>query len=101
MPTSAIRASLLQWGAVDIAQYLQPLEIIKLRRETGVEVDSVDSSSMIWLELNAQIQPFGNPKIRQAMNFAFSQDQALKTVFQNLGSKNPVLTVGSKTGAPV
>ena len=60
VPTSATRASLLQGGAVDIAQYLQPLEIIKLRGEKGVAVDSVDASFMIWLELNAQIEPFGN-----------------------------------------
>jgi peptide/nickel transport system substrate-binding protein len=32
VPTSATRASLLQGGAVDIAQYLQPLEIIKFAR---------------------------------------------------------------------
>jgi peptide/nickel transport system substrate-binding protein len=86
VPTSATRASLLQGGAVDIAQYLQPLEIIKLRSEKGVAVDSVDASFMIWLELNAQIEPFGNAKVRQAMNFAFPQEQVLKTVFQGIAS---------------
>jgi peptide/nickel transport system substrate-binding protein len=86
VPTSATRASLLQGGAVDIAQYLQPLEIIKLRGERGVAVDSVDASFMIWLELNAKIEPFGNPKVRQAMNFAFPQDHVLKTVFQVLAA---------------
>ena len=84
VPTSATRASLLQGGAVDIAQYLQPLEIIKLRGAEGVAVDSVDASFMIWLELNAQIEPFNNAKVRQAMNFAFPQEQVLKTVFQGL-----------------
>ncbi|MGZ3342818.1 MAG: ABC transporter substrate-binding protein, partial [Reyranella sp.] len=84
VPTSATRASLLQGGAVDIAQYLQPLEIMKLRDQKDVAVDSVDSSFMIWLELNAKIEPFGNPKVRQAMNFAFPQEQVLKTVFQGL-----------------
>ena len=86
VPTSAARASLLQGGAVDIAQYLQPLEIIKLRGERGVAVDSVDASFMIWLELNSKIEPFGNPKVRQAMNFAFPQENVLKTVFQGLAS---------------
>ena len=86
VPTSATRASLLQGGAVDIAQYLQPLEIIKLRSQKDVAVDSVDASFMIWLELNAQIEPFGNPKVRQAMNFAFPQEQVLKTVFQALAT---------------
>ena len=86
VPTSATRASLLQGGAVDIAQYLQPLEIIKLRSQKDVAVDSVDASFMIWLELNAQIEPFGNPKVRQAMNCAFPQEQVLKTVFQGLAT---------------
>jgi peptide/nickel transport system substrate-binding protein len=86
VPTSAIRASLLQGGAVDIAQYLQPLEIMALRGAKGVAVDSVDASSMIWLELNARIDPFGDLRVRQAMNFAFPQEQVLRTVFQGLGS---------------
>jgi peptide/nickel transport system substrate-binding protein len=84
VPTSATRASLLQGGAVDIAQYLQPLEIIKLRGQKGVTVDSVASSFMIWLELNSKIAPFDNAKVRQAMNFAFPQEQVLKTVFQGI-----------------
>jgi len=86
VPTSAIRASLLQGGAVDIAQYLQPLELIKLRGDRNVAIDSIDSSSMIWVELNSNIAPFGDQRVRQAMNFAFPREQVLKTVFQGLGS---------------
>jgi peptide/nickel transport system substrate-binding protein len=86
VPTSAARASLLQGGAADIAQFLQPLEIITLRGDKGVAIDSVDASFMIWVELNAKIEPFGDLKVRQAMNFAFPQEQVLKTVFQGLGS---------------
>src|SRR5215510_8327365 len=86
VPTSATRASLLQGGAADIAQYLQPLELIKLRNDKSVAIDSVSSSSMIWLELNAQIEPFGDQRVRQAMNFAFPQEQVLKTVFQGIAS---------------
>ena len=86
VPTSALRASLLQGGAVDIAQFLQPLELIKLRGDRDVAIDSVGSSSMIWAELNADIAPFGDQRVRQAMNFAFPREQVLKTVFQGLGS---------------
>jgi peptide/nickel transport system substrate-binding protein len=86
VPTSAIRASLLQGGAADIAQYLQPLELIKLRSDKSVAIDSVGSSSMIWVELNADIEPFGDQRVRQAMNFAFPQEQVLKTVFQGIAS---------------
>jgi peptide/nickel transport system substrate-binding protein len=41
---------------------------------------------MIWIELNAKIEPFDDPRVRQALNFAFPQEQILETVFQGLGS---------------
>jgi peptide/nickel transport system substrate-binding protein len=87
VPTSAARASLLQGGAVDIAQFLQPLEYITVQKSPGVVVDSVESSSMLWIELNSNMAPFDNVKVRQAMNLAFPRDEVLRTIFQSLASK--------------
>lgn len=86
VPTSAARVQLLQGGAVDIAQYLQPLEIISLQNVQGVAVETVPASFMIWIELNAKIAPFDNVDVRRAMNFAFPQAQVLETVYQGLAS---------------
>jgi peptide/nickel transport system substrate-binding protein len=86
VPTSATRTTLLQGGAIDIAQYLQPLELLNLSKAPNVAIESVDASFMIWLELNAKIAPFDNVKVRQAMNYAFPQAQVLKTVFQGLAT---------------
>ena len=44
VPTSANRVQLLQGGAVDIAQYLQPLEIIQLRSAPNVAVETIPAS---------------------------------------------------------
>lgn len=86
VPQSAARVSLLQGGAVDIAQYLQPLEIITLSKVPGVTVETVAASFMIWIELNAKIKPFDNVDVRRAMNYALPQEQIIKTVFQGLAS---------------
>ena len=86
VPTSANRAQLLQGGAVDIAQYLQPLELVQLANAPGVSVDTIPATFMLWIELNAKIPPFDNIDVRRAMNFAFPQEQVLSTVFQNLAS---------------
>lgn len=86
VPTSAARVQLLQGGAVDIAQYLQPLEIISLQNVPTVAVETVPASFMIWVELNAKIAPFDNVDVRRAMNFAFPQQQVLDTVYQGLAS---------------
>jgi peptide/nickel transport system substrate-binding protein len=86
VPTSAARVQLLRGGAVDIAQYLQPLEIINLQKAPNAAVGTVPASFMIWIELNSKIPPFDNVDVRRAMNFAYPQEQILQTVFQNLAS---------------
>lgn len=86
VPTSASRVQLLQGGAVDIAQYLQPLEIISLKNAPNVAVETVPASFMIWIELNAKIAPFDNVDVRRAMNYAFPQQDVLKAVYQGLAS---------------
>ncbi|MDX6749893.1 ABC transporter substrate-binding protein [Geminicoccaceae bacterium 1502E] len=84
VPTSAARVQLLRGGAVDIAQYLQPLEIISLEGVPNVAVETVPASFMIWIELNAALEPFDKPDVRRALNYAFPQDQVMKAVFQGL-----------------
>lgn len=86
VPTSASRVQLLQGGAVDIAQYLQPLEIISLRNVPSVAVETVPASFMLWIELNAAIEPFDNPDVRRAMNYAFPQQDVINAVYQGLAS---------------
>lgn len=86
VPTSAARVQLLRGGAVDIAQYLQPLEIISLQGVPNVAVETVPASFMIWIELNAAMPPFDNVDVRRAMNYAFPQADVMKSVFQGLAS---------------
>ena len=84
VPASANRAQLLQGGAVDIAQYLQPLELVQLSKAPGVTVETIPATFMLWIELNAKMKPFDSVEVRRAMNYAFPQEQVISTVFQNL-----------------
>lgn len=81
VPTSASRLSLLQGGAVDIAQFLQPRELQSLQGAANVAVDAVNASYMIWLELNTKIEPFGNVDVRRAINLAIPQDEIIRTIY--------------------
>lgn len=81
VPTSASRLSLLQGGAVDIAQFLQPRELQSLQGAPNVAVDAVNASYMIWLELNTAIEPFGNVDVRRAINLAIPQDEIIRTIY--------------------
>ncbi len=81
VPQSASRFSLLQGGAVDIAQFLQPRELEALKGQDNVAVDAVNSSYMLWLELNAKMAPFDNVDVRRAVNLAIPRDEIVRTIY--------------------
>ncbi len=95
VPSSASRLSLLQGGAVDIAQFLQPRECISLKGSSVAEFDAVTSSYMIWLELNGKVKPFDNPDVRRAMNLLVPRAEIVSTIYHNLAEKqDAVLPLG-------
>lgn len=81
VPQSSSRFSLLQGGAVDIAQFLQPRELEALKGQPGAAVDAVNASYMIWLELNAKIAPFDNVDVRRAVNHAIPREEIIRTIY--------------------
>ena len=87
VPSSASRLSLLQGGAVDIAQFLAPREYLSLKTSPAATFDAVAASYGLWLELNAKIPPFDNVQVRQAMNYLLPRDEIIKTVYYDLASK--------------
>ena len=87
VPSSSSRLSLLQGGAVDIAQFLQPRECIALKNSAVATFDAVSASYMIWLELNATTKPFDNVDIRRAMNLLIPRQQIIDTVYYKLAEK--------------
>jgi peptide/nickel transport system substrate-binding protein len=87
VPTSSSRLSLLQGGAVDIAQFLQPRELQALKGVNAVAVDAVNASYAIWLELNADMKPFDNVDVRRAFNYAIPQDEIIRTIYYGYADK--------------
>jgi peptide/nickel transport system substrate-binding protein len=87
VPSSATRLSLLQGGAVDIAQFLAPREYLSLKSSPVATFDAVPASYALWLELNAKMPPFDNVLVRQAMNYLLPRDQIIKTIYYDLASK--------------
>ena len=87
VPSSASRLSLLMGGAVDLAQFLSPREYLSLKSSPATTFDAVSASYALWLELNAKMPPFDNPKVRQAMNYLLPRDQIIKTIYYDLATR--------------
>jgi peptide/nickel transport system substrate-binding protein len=95
VPSSSSRLSLLQGGAVDIAQFLQPRECMSLKASPVAEFDAVTASYMIWLELNGKTKPFDNADVRRAMNLLIPRTEIISTVYYGLAEKqDAVLPLG-------
>ncbi|MGD9535842.1 MAG: ABC transporter substrate-binding protein [Alphaproteobacteria bacterium] len=87
VPSSASRVSLLQGGAVDIAQFLDPAEYKSLAKADDVAVETVAASSQLWAFMNIKEKPFDSKLVRQAMNYVFPHAIMLNTVFYDLAEK--------------
>lgn len=84
VPNSANRLALIQTGAVDIAQWLLPNELIQASRNPNVKLSHFRSNFQVIYSMNTTKPPFDNPKVRQAFKYAYPYEAALKSVFMGL-----------------
>jgi peptide/nickel transport system substrate-binding protein len=84
VPNSANRLALIQTGAVDVAQWLLPNEVLQAQKNPEVKVSNFRSNFHVIYCMNTTKPPFDNPKVRQAFKYAYPYDAVLKTVFMGL-----------------
>lgn len=58
-----------------------------LANQPTLAVDMVNSSYMIWLELNAKMKPLDNIDVRRALNYAIPHEDIIKTVYYGQADK--------------
>lgn len=81
MPTSANRLASLQAGSVDVAEWLLPRELATLEKVPGVKVWKVFGNYIHRVEMNNSVEPFTNPKVRQALNYLVPRAEIGKAVY--------------------
>ena len=84
VPNSANRLALIQTGAIDVAQWLLPNELMQLTNNPAVKLSNFRSNFQVIYALNTKKEPFDNPKVRQAFKWAYPYDAVLKTVFMGM-----------------
>ena len=79
------RTQLLLNKEVEIAQFLNFEDIKNINNRPGINIDKVESSNMVWINLNTNKAPFDKLNIRKAMNLAFPSNQAINKIFHGYG----------------
>jgi peptide/nickel transport system substrate-binding protein len=82
VPESANRVALLRSGEVDIVEGLSPEEVASLENTEGVNAAAVRSSLSLYAVLNNKKEPFSDPRVRQAINYAIPRDDIVEQVYK-------------------
>jgi peptide/nickel transport system substrate-binding protein len=85
IPEASTRVAALLAGEVDIITEV-PAGLVGLLEQTpGVQVYSAPSTRPIWLQMNVNVAPFDDARIRQAMNYAIDKDLLIETLYNGMG----------------
>jgi len=86
-PNPANRLALIETGAVDVAEWLLPQELVQLKGNPNVQLALFRSNFQSTYEMNTLKPPFDNPKVREAFKYAFPYNDVLNTVFQGTAER--------------
>lgn len=81
VPDASTRVQLLQAGSVDWIEELTFTQLNELENSDGVKVQSVPGNFQARALMNPNFEPFGDPRVRQAINYATPHQQILDNVF--------------------
>jgi len=87
IPEPFTRAAALRNNEVDLVTTMPPSLARELERTSGIRVQRVASSWIIYLGLNALKKPLSDVKVRQALNYATDVDAIIKNVLEGNGQK--------------
>lgn len=80
MKEASSRTMMLDKGDIDLAMEIPPKDVATLKQNTGLTVRSDASNRILYMGLNNNMEPFDNPKVRQAIAYAIPHDALLKDI---------------------
>jgi peptide/nickel transport system substrate-binding protein len=81
IPEASTRVAALLAGEVDIIQAV-PAELVDTLDQTpGVQVLGAASTQPKWMELNVNMPPFDDVRVRQALNYAVDKDLIIEAIY--------------------
>lgn len=82
VPSSANRMALLRTGDVDMARRLTFKQLDSLRRDPNVKVlNNLNGNQYMWMLLRADLPPFNDARVRQAIALAIPYQDIIKRTF--------------------
>jgi peptide/nickel transport system substrate-binding protein len=81
IPEASTRVAALLAGEVDIIQGV-PAELLDTLAQTpGIQVKTAPGTQPKWMEMNVNLAPFDDVRVRQAMNYAVDKDLIIDAIY--------------------
>ncbi|HAI86007.1 MAG TPA: peptide ABC transporter substrate-binding protein [Firmicutes bacterium] len=87
MPDPTVRVAALKTGEVSIIQTVPAHLAANLLRDRNLQVKSAEGTRVYCVEMNCARPPFGDARVRKAMNHAIDWDTILNTIYAGGASR--------------
>ncbi|MCE7984593.1 MAG: ABC transporter substrate-binding protein [Caldilinea sp. CFX5] len=74
---AANRQAAIETGDADIVQDLSPEQKTALEGNADVQIVTADNTQLVYIGMNAQVAPFDNPDVREAVRYAINYDEVI------------------------
>jgi len=85
IPDNTSRTAALTGGQLSAADGLPPDDVPTVKQADGLKIDYRPPLTIGYLAMNVQKEPFGDPKVRQAINMAIEMPKIVEAFFGDTG----------------
>jgi dipeptide transport system substrate-binding protein len=91
-PDASVRWQKLRSGECHVMPYPNPADIEAIKADPNVTMMEQPGLNVGYLGFNVEKEPFGDKRVRQALNYAINKDAIIDAVYQGAGTpaKNPM-----------
>jgi len=91
-PDASVRYQKLKANECQVMPYPNPADIAQMKKDPNIKVLQQEGLNVGYLAFNTQKKPFGDKRVRKALNMAINKKAIIDAVFQGAGkiAKNPI-----------
>ncbi|WP_240688108.1 ABC transporter substrate-binding protein [Pseudalkalibacillus hwajinpoensis] len=92
IPDNSARFTALQTGEVDMIDGLSPDDADLVKSDGNLDLVKRPGFNIGYLAFNMEKEPFNNPKVRKALNYAINKDSIIDAFYNGMAEKavNPI-----------
>jgi ABC-type transport system substrate-binding protein len=98
VPEDAARMVMIETGEAHAVMRVPPADAKRLEAKADINVVKASSVRVIYVGFNTQVEPFNNPKVRQAMNYAVNKKAIIDTILAGVGEASTAPVVPAVFG---